>query len=290
MWDNVWGFVGLDCLWHPFLSFINVFCCCSFLAVLYFHYSDQLNWDRLQMERGVSPAGLLTSQLLEMLDRLSTLRPSYLCFCVSSSSLFARVHAWFWSNLLLPWWAPRPHGGLSSNASKTSSFNFCERVFMFLPSRPSQVFRTGRAGVTEFIDVTGADVISESAFHLKCKLGEKFLSFSQGKLLLKQFRSVRGAFVLMMKLKKEESTLSCQQTSGEEVELSGYANYRHVYRVKPIDQNMGDGVFGIKVLNVRGGWKRDGGRGGGRGGPLWSVVVWSVTGFAGICLPSGVLE
>lgn len=146
MWDNVWGFVGLDCLWHPFLSFIKVSCCCSFLAVLYFHYSDQLNWDRLQMERGVSPAGLLTSQLLEMLDRLSTLRPSYLCFCVSSSSLFARVHP-SCLDLVQPAtsFVPphRPHGGLSSNASKTSSFNFCERVFMFLPSRPSQVLGLG---------------------------------------------------------------------------------------------------------------------------------------------------
>lgn len=71
-----------------------------------------------------------------------------------------------------------------------------------ITSKPG--FRTGRAGVTEFVDVTGADVISESAFRLKCKLGEKFLSFSRGKLPLKQLRSVRGAFVLM-KLKKEES-------------------------------------------------------------------------------------
>lgn len=80
----------------------------------------------------------------------------------------------------------------------------------------------------------------------------KLFSFPEGKKT-DSAAPEETALVLMKLNGEEESTLSCQETSGEEAATLRLCKLQTHLRVKPIDQNMGDGVFGIKVPNIRGG-------------------------------------
>lgn len=103
--------------------------------------------------------------------------------------------------------------------------------------------RTGRTGGTEFSDVMGPAVMSESTAHKKKSRTKNSTAWEKRRdsvCVDEAQRRGRADALLSGNIRREGRTLRLCKLA------------MHL-RIKPIDQNVGDGMLGIKVPNLGGG-------------------------------------